>query len=118
MDYKLKTNANIPILECVSGIMHPSDGVALAFACGNADTELLLIHSAAFPAEFFDLRCGFAGDFIQKLVNFRIRTAAVFKTPENYSERFGEFLREAEHAPQFRAFYNVETAQRWLKSLV
>lgn len=55
-------------------------------------------------SDFFELSSGFAGEFIQRIINLRLRTAAVFDPKETYSERFREFMTEARGHPQFRVF--------------
>ncbi|MNM34983.1 hypothetical protein D3C81_456450 [compost metagenome] len=114
MEFQLIKNLDPGIMECIAGITDIRDSVELAYACGDADTDLLLIHAGALPSDFFQLSTGFAGEFVQRLVNFRLRTAAVFDPDGSYPERFREFLLEARHHPQFRAFDNRMNALVWL----
>lgn len=114
MNTRLLATSGSPVVECVGGITDSRDSMALAYACGDADTDLLLIDAAAFPPEFFQLRTGFAGEFVQRLVNFRLRTAAVFAAQADWPERFREFLHEARRSPQFRAFDDRDDALAWL----
>lgn len=101
-------------VECISGITDVRDAMELAFACSEADTHLLLINAGALPPEFCQLRTGFAGEFVQRLVNSRLRAAAVFDPGETYPEKFREFLLEARRHPQFRAFGSRSDALAWL----
>ncbi len=66
--------------------------------------------------EFFDLRTGFAGELLQKFVNYRVRLAVVLSDPNAYGERFSELI--AEHATHgmVRFFRVEEDARLWLKS--
>jgi hypothetical protein len=114
MNYRLVQERGLAVVECSSGITDFRDSMALAYACGDADTDLLLIDAAAFPPEFFQLRTGFAGEFVQRLVNFRLRTAAVFAVRLDWPQRFREFLREARRSPQFRVFDDRDDALAWL----
>ncbi|WP_082672577.1 DUF4180 domain-containing protein [Luteimonas abyssi] len=102
------------IMACIAGITDARDSMELAYACSDADTDLLLIHAGALPPAFFQLRTGFAGEFVQRLVDTRLRVAAVFDPDDAYPERFHEFLREARRHPQFRAFDRSPDALAWL----
>lgn len=114
MEFQLVHNSGPSVIECIDGISDVRDSMELAYACSDADTDLLLIHAGALPSAFFQLPTGFAGEFVQRLVNFRLRTAAVFDPNGHYPERFREFLLEARRHPQFRAFDNQPDALAWL----
>lgn len=114
MKFQLVQNSDPGVIECIAGVTDFRDSMELAYACSDAGTDLLLIHAGALPSEFFQLRSGFAGEFVQRLVNFRLRVAAVFDPHESYPERFNEFLLEARHHPQFRGFDSPSDALAWL----
>lgn len=114
MKFQLIPNSDPGVIECIAGITDARDSMELAYACSDADTDLLLIRAGALPPEFFQLRTGFAGEFVQRLVNVRLRVAAVFDPDESYPERFRDFLLEARRHPQFRAFDSSADALAWL----
>ena len=114
MQFQRVPNFDPNAIECIAGITVVRDSMELACACSVADTDLLLIHVGALPSEFFQLRTGFAGEFVQRLVNSRLRSAAVFDPVGSYLERFREFLLEARRHPQFRAFDSPRDALAWL----
>lgn len=116
MQFQLVPNFDPDVMECIAGITDARDSIELAYACSDADTDLLLIHAGALPSAFFQLRTGFAGDFVQRLVNSRVRAAAVFDPVGSYPQRFREFLLEARRHPQFRAFDSPRDALAWLAS--
>jgi hypothetical protein len=66
--------------------------------------------------EFFDLRTGFAGELLQKFVNYRVRLAVVLSDPNAYGERFSELVSEHLTHDTVRFFRFEEDACRWLKS--
>lgn len=76
----------------------------------------LLLDESQLPPAFFDLRTGFAGEFVQKLVNYRILVAAVFRDAGRYSDRFQEFIGEARKGSHFRTFCDEAAALHWLDS--
>ena len=118
MKFQLVKDSSPGVIECIAGISDVRDSMELAYACSDADTDLLLIHAGALPSEFCQLRTGFAGEFVQRLVNSRLRAAAVFDPDGSYPERFREFLLEARHHPQFRVFGSPRDALDWLAAPV
>lgn len=86
----------------------------LVGACFEHDTRSLLLDHGALPAEFFDLSSGVAGELLQKLTNYGIRTAAVVSDPELRSGSFQSFARESQRSGQFRIFRNRNQAIEWL----
>ena len=81
----------------------------------GSGTGALLLAVGALPPAFFELRTGFAGELVQKLVNYQIRTAAVVPDLGAYSERFREFAREANAGRQLRFFATRAEAVDWLE---
>lgn len=116
MDYQLLPDLAFPVVECASGITDSRDALELAYACSGAGTDLLLLGAGALPSGFLDLRTGFAGEFVQKLVDFRLRTAAVFAPEVPYPARFQEFLLEARRGRHFRAHETRAQALAWLEA--
>ena len=55
-------------------------------ACFGAD-GLLLTEDDLAP-EFFDLKSGFAGELLQKFVNYGVRVAIILPNPTAYGQRF------------------------------
>jgi hypothetical protein len=80
------------------------------------NTRAFLLDGSLLPAEFFELRTRFAGEFVQKLVNYQLRVAAVFPPDASRSERFAEFIGELTRHPSFRSFAERAEAEAWLAS--
>ncbi len=114
MNLRCHRDGRHPVVACVDGIADVGDAMALAYACGDADTDRLLLHGRALPDAFFQLSTGFAGEFVQRLVNQRLRVGVVIDPERAYPDRFTEFLREARRHPQFRAFDTPQDAMAWL----
>lgn len=83
-------------------------------ACLGAD-GLLLTEDDLSPL-FFDLRTGFAGELLQKFVNYRVRVALVVPRPEDYGERFTELAREHASHHAVRFVRTRAEAESWLCS--
>lgn len=108
------SHANIVIVECQSPITKLEDALNLVAACGEYQTNRLLLDAGFLPESFFDLRSRFAGEFIQKLQTYSVQTAGVFAPEAEYSEHFQEFLNEARRGRQFRVFNERTAAIDWL----
>lgn len=104
----------VPLLACSGELATASDALTFVSAALDHDARGLLLEASQFPPAFADLRTGFAGEFVQKLQNYQLRTAAVFATDEGYGERFREFLLEARKSSGFRVFGSRDDALAWL----
>jgi hypothetical protein len=109
----LTRNAN-RIVECLEPIGSTGDALELISACIENDATRVLIDDRHLPPAFFELRSGFAGEFVQKLVNYRMQLAAVFSDVSKHGERFEQFVGEARRGRGFRAFDDRESALAWL----
>ena len=104
------------ILECQEPIVTTGDALGLVSAAFEHDATRILLEDRHLPAEFFQLRTQFAGEFVQKLLNYQLRLAVVFSDVAKHGERFEEFVREARRGRGFRAFDDRENALAWLAS--
>ena len=90
------------------------DAADLVGGCWEHEASLLMLHAAALSDEFFDLKTRSAGLIVQKLVNYRIRTAIVIPPERVVSERMKEWFAESGARSEFRAFPSAESAEAWL----
>lgn len=103
-----------PFFEAPTGAatrLHPRDLVGACFEHGARD---LLLDAGALPAEFFDLSSGIAGDLVQRVTNYGIRTAVVVPDLGQHSTPFQDFARESGRSRHFRVFPQRERAIEWL----
>jgi hypothetical protein len=98
----------------VDSIADLNDAMTIVAATYELNTHKVLLRDSQFPAEFFELQTGFAGEFIQKLVNYRIAVACVFGSDRALGERFREYIGEAKRGRQFRSFTEEGDAIAWL----
>ncbi len=94
----------------------PFDPNAVFTRCVESGHASLLLDHEALPAEFFDLSSGVAGELLHKLTTYRIRLAGVVPDPGIHSERFQEFMGEANRRDDYRFFSTREEAVAWLDS--
>lgn len=103
------------IIECIGMIVGLDDALSIVSAGYEMNTNRLLLRDRQLPAEFFELQTGFAGEFIQKLVNYQIRVACVFDDSRPFGDRVREYVTEAKRGRQFRSFNDEREAIAWLE---
>lgn len=81
----------------------PGDTLNRSFDSGGK----LLIDEKELGEEFFNLRTGFAGELMQKMV-------VIVSDPNAYGERFAELHREHEAHPFIRFMDSKSAAREWL----
>jgi len=92
------------------------DALRLVEASYERQVRAFLLDHSVLPPEFFDLRTRFAGEFVQKVVNYGLRVAAVFPPDPGHGERFREFVGELRGGHAFRTFETRADAEAWLAS--
>ena len=90
-----------------------SDAVMLVQFCAEADTDRLLLPAACLSPDFFRLSTRLAGLVLQKLANYRIKTAAV-PDAAAVKGKFYEFMLETNRGQMFRVFDDEKQAAAWL----
>jgi len=116
MDVELIERDGVPIVACAGAITRAGDALELVSACVERSASRVLVEARHLPPAFFELRSGFAGEFLQKLQNYRMRVGGVFPPDGAYGERFREFLLEARRGRSFRVFDVRAEAEAWLAS--
>ena len=74
----------------------------------------LVVPEANLCPDFFNLRTGFAGEMLQKFVNYRAKLAIVAADPQAHGERFAELVYEHQAHPHVRFFTSEADARSWL----
>lgn len=105
----------VRFLEWLAPIGRIDDALDIVSVCAEEQVNLVLVERGRFASEFFDLKTRFAGEFVQKLQNYRIRVAAVIP-PDDGRENFERFRSEARRGNPFRVFDDREGAETWLLS--
>jgi PadR family transcriptional regulator AphA len=119
MKTQLVTKDQLAYIECLPGeerLKSEREALDLVAACGENNTDRLMLHAENLTEDFSNLHSGLAGAVLLKFSNYRIRCATVL-TPELANQgRFGEMVLETNRGNQFRVFYDREAAERWLLS--
>lgn len=85
-------------------------------AIGTCLGASLILGEEDLAPAFFDLKTGFAGELLQKLVNYQVRTAIVVASPESHGERFTELAREHATHPVIRFVATRVEADAWMRA--
>jgi hypothetical protein len=101
-------------VEWSQPIAKVDDALRFVEAAYEHETRAFLVDARLLPPEFFDLRTRFAGEFVQKLVNYQLRVALLLASGAALSPRFAEFVAETRSHPVFRVFARRAEAEAWL----
>jgi PadR family transcriptional regulator, regulatory protein AphA len=104
-------------VECLPDgepIASEADALDLVAACGEHDTQRLLLHAENLPDEFFHLSNGLAGKILLKFSNYYLRVAAVLPSDRTRRGKFYEMMLETNRGNEFRIFEDRAAAQAWL----
>jgi Domain of unknown function (DUF4180) len=88
----------------------PQDALDLVSAVWEHEVNLAAVPVTRFDPEFFRLRSGLAGEFIQKMANYRYRLAIVGDLSEQIaaSDALRDFVRECDRGSQVFFVADVE----------
>ncbi|MGE5652699.1 MAG: DUF4180 domain-containing protein [Bacillota bacterium] len=117
MKLNIVEQGNQKYLECLSAeppLSTNNDALDLVAACGEHETELLMLHAKALSDDFFRLKTGIAGVFLQKFVNYHLRVALIIPDERKIQGKFRDLLAESARGNSFRAFACVAEAEPWL----
>lgn len=106
----------IELASADTPIPSEQDVTDLVGACLENKTSLVMLHAEALSDDFLKLRTGLAGIVLQKLINYRIRAAAVITDEYKIQGKFKELLAESNRGRDFRVFSDKQTAEDWLLS--
>jgi hypothetical protein len=114
MDYVVISTGGAAVVERTTPLAQAGEAIDLVAACAESETHRVLLDTPVLPDAFFELQTRFAGEFLQKLQNYQLRTAVVISPQRSYSERFEEYLREARRGRFARIFTSRAEALDWL----
>ncbi|OHX14324.1 hypothetical protein BI347_13030 [Chromobacterium sphagni] len=114
MDCQVLQWQEMDVVECLSSLDGPRRATDLVAACAERGSCRLLLDAPALPAAFFAFDTCFAGELLQMLRNYRLRTEAAWRDAE-CGKRYAEHLREARRARHSRLFDAREQALAWLE---
>ena len=122
MTERLYELAGVRVLECGPEgpqLQHSRDAADLVARALRQRAAWVVIPVARLAADFFRLRTGMAGDFVQKFVTYRIHLAIVGDVSSymEASTALGDFVREANRGDQVLFLATVDELGARLKQL-
>lgn len=117
MNYQIREIENKKYIELISvndPISTENDALDQIALCWEVESNLLMIHYATLSEDFFSLKTKVAGNIIQKLINYNIKTAAVIPKEIMENGRFREMALEMNKGNHFRMYESREEAEKWL----
>ena len=117
MNYDVRQKNHQKYIECFSAeppISSEQEALDLVALCGENDTNLLMLHAAALSDDFFKLKTRLAGMILQKLVNYRVKTAIILPGDLKIVGKFKELMAESNKRNDYRVFNNTAEAENWL----
>ena len=117
MNYQINEIDNKKYIELIS-VKEPfnneNDALDLIALCWEHETYYIMLHSSVLSQDFFNLKTKFAGNFIQKFINYNIKVVAVFPQELVQKGRFKEMALETNKGNHFRMYETKEEAETWL----
>ena len=93
------------------------DAVDLISLCMSNHVDHILIHDKVLSDDFFRLRTGVAGIFLQKFVNYSIIAAIILGEKSPRGAALLEMIGELNKGDQIRFFEDEKDAGIWLSTL-
>lgn len=83
----------------------------------ETDIFKVIVNGEKISEDFYNLRTGFAGEALQKFINYNVKVGIILENQEGLNLRFREMIGEANKSNEFRMFKTVSEAETWFKSL-
>lgn len=117
MNYQVNEIENKKYIELISvkePLRNENDALDLIALCWEHEAYSIMLHSLVLSPDFFDLKTTFAGNFIQKFINYNIKVVAIFPPELVQKGRFKELALETNKGNHFRMYETKEEAETWL----
>ena len=95
----------------------PGDVLDLIGACFSAGAHFALLECDALGEGFYRLGTGLAGEYMQKLGNYRIVTAVILPAQRKIQGKFNDMRAENNRCNAFRFVEDAQEAEKWFESL-
>lgn len=90
------------------------DANNLIALCMENHADRIMVHKNVFSENFFRLRTGVAGVFLQKFTNYSIKAAILYDARGLRGSTVLEMMSEINQGDQIRFFEDEEEAREWL----
>lgn len=113
MNLKIHKTKNHNIAELVSDTVEISTVQDALDVMANADylgARSIIVHEKNLNPDFFDLKTRFAGDILQKFVNYQVRLAVIGDFSKYTSKSLKDFIRESNRTGRILFLTSVDEA--------
>ena len=120
MDYRIIEKTDIKYIEFARdtvSLSSEADILDIISTSLENSNYYVALHYEGISNEFFNLKSGFAGEVLQKFVNYGVRAAIIINNEEGLEIRFKEMLSEANKGNQYGFFRDISEAEEWFLSL-
>jgi hypothetical protein len=93
------------------------DALDLMIKAAEQDSGKIILHENNIHPDFFKLSSGFAGEILQKLVNYHVKLAIAGDFSKYESNNFKSFIAECNRGNQFFFVSNIDEALERLKKV-
>lgn len=116
LDCQLIQESGKNYVECLPGsiLAGEQDALDLVGACGEYETDRLLLHAENLTPEFLQLRTGVAGGILLKFSNYRLKVALILRPEQVGQGKFQEWVLETNRGREFQMFFDRPGAVKWL----
>jgi len=112
-DYTM--SSKLDFIKAEEYIENTNDLLSIVGEAGYRGSNKLLIHSKYLLEDFFDLKSGVAGEFLQKFSNYRTKVAILLDEKRLEHPRFKEMVLESNKQGNVAYFQTFEAGEKWLK---
>jgi len=113
MNLKIHKTKNHNIAELVSDTVEISTVQDALDVMANADylgARSIIVHEKNLNPDFFDLKTRFAGEVVQKFVNYHVRLAIIGDFSKYASKSLKDFIRESNRTGRILFLTSVDEA--------
>ncbi|AJS61454.1 hypothetical protein UB51_08840 [Paenibacillus sp. IHBB 10380] len=115
MKYRLITKNDKSYIMCDEiKICSEQDILDIISACFGNKIYSLIIDGNTLSEDFYDLKTKLLGMALQKFIIYNIKVVFIIEKERTISDRFKELVLEINKGDNFRVFYSVEDAEKWL----
>jgi len=104
----------VEVFPCGHLLESDLDANNLITLCMENHADRILINKDVFCDDFFRLRTGVAGIFLQKFTNYSIKAAIMYEAHGLRGSTILEMMTEINQGGQIRFFEDEEEAREWL----
>ena len=117
MEIKVHSFKIVEFISSETILNNPQDILDLMVLAGEKDANKIILHENNINPDFFELKTGFAGEVLQKAVNYHIKLAIIGDFNKFTSKSLKSLIAESNSGNQFFFISNTIEAMEKLKKV-